>query len=94
MWVFYACLSALFAAATAILGKVGIQGISSNLATAIRTIFVPVSYTHLDVDKRQGSGHTVSPHLVAPLTGSEGRNISRQMVERLKPSRSPRGERG
>ena len=40
MWVFYACLSALFAAATAILGKVGIQGISSNLATAIRTIFV------------------------------------------------------
>lgn len=40
MWAFYALLSAVFAAATAILGKVGVTGISSNLATAIRTIFV------------------------------------------------------
>ena len=36
-WLLYACLSALFASLTAILGKVGIQGIDSNLGTAIRT---------------------------------------------------------
>lgn len=36
-WVFWALLSALFAAATALLAKVGIAGIDSNLATAIRT---------------------------------------------------------
>ena len=40
MWKFYAILSALFAAATAILAKVGVKGISGNIATAIRTIIV------------------------------------------------------
>jgi len=39
-WVFYAVLSAVFASLTAILGKVGISGIESNLGTAIRTIVV------------------------------------------------------
>jgi len=39
-WIFYACLSAVFAALTAILGKVGIEGVESNLGTAIRTVFV------------------------------------------------------
>lgn len=39
-WLFYAVLSAVFAALTAILGKIGIQGIESNLGTAIRTIVV------------------------------------------------------
>jgi len=39
-WLFYAVLSAVFAALTSILGKVGIQGIESNLGTAIRTIVV------------------------------------------------------
>lgn len=42
MWAVYAVLSALFASLTSILSKVGIQGINSNLATAIRTIFVLV----------------------------------------------------
>jgi transporter family protein len=41
-WFFYAALSAVFAALTAILGKIGIQGIESNLGTAIRTIVVLV----------------------------------------------------
>ena len=41
-WLFYAILSAIFAALTSILGKVGIQGIESNLGTAIRTIVVLV----------------------------------------------------
>lgn len=40
MWFFYAILSALFAAITSIFAKIGISGISSNLATAIRTIVV------------------------------------------------------
>lgn len=40
MWWVYALLSALFAALTAILAKVGIKGINSNLATAIRTVFI------------------------------------------------------
>ncbi len=39
-WVFWAMLSAVFAAATALLAKVGIAGIDSNLATAIRTTVV------------------------------------------------------
>jgi transporter family protein len=41
-WVFWAMLSAVFAAATALLAKVGITGIDSNLATAIRTTVVLV----------------------------------------------------
>jgi len=40
MWVVYALLSALFAALTSILAKVGLQDINSNLAVAIRTIVV------------------------------------------------------
>lgn len=41
-WLFYAVLSAVFAALTSILGKVGIVGVDSNLGTAIRTIVVLV----------------------------------------------------
>jgi transporter family protein len=41
-WFVWALLSALFAAATAILAKVGVAGIDSNLATAIRTTVVLV----------------------------------------------------
>ncbi|MGG5461308.1 EamA family transporter [Clostridium sp. B9] len=40
MWIIYAALSAVFAALTSIFAKMGIDGISSNLATAIRTIVV------------------------------------------------------
>jgi transporter family protein len=40
MWAFYALLSALFAALTSILAKIGIENINSNLATAIRTVVV------------------------------------------------------
>ncbi len=41
-WVFWALLSAGFAAATALLAKVGIEGVDSNLATAIRTTVILV----------------------------------------------------
>ena len=40
MWLLFALLSAIFAALTSILAKVGIDGVNSNLATAIRTIVV------------------------------------------------------
>lgn len=40
MWKYYAILAAFFAAATAILAKLGIKGINGNLATAIRTVVV------------------------------------------------------
>lgn len=42
MWLVFALLSAVFAAATSILAKVGIEGVNSNLATAIRTVVVVV----------------------------------------------------
>ena|SRR5438270_11803015 len=41
-WLTWALLSAFFAALTAILAKVGVQGIDSNLATAIRTVVIVV----------------------------------------------------
>ena len=40
MWAIFAILSAIFAALTSILAKIGIEGVNSNLATAIRTIVV------------------------------------------------------
>ena len=40
MWFMFALLSAVFAALTSILAKIGIDGVNSNLATAIRTVVV------------------------------------------------------
>ena len=42
MWFIFALASALFAALTAILAKIGIEGVDSNLATAVRTVVVVV----------------------------------------------------
>ncbi len=42
MWWIYALLSALFAALTAVLAKVGIKGVNTDLATAIRTVVIVV----------------------------------------------------
>ncbi len=42
MWFIFALLSAVFAALTSILAKIGIDGVNSNLATAIRTVVVVV----------------------------------------------------
>ena len=39
-WIIYALLSAFFAALTAILAKIGIKDVNSNLATAIRTVVI------------------------------------------------------
>ena len=40
MWLIYALLSSVFAALTSILAKIGIEGVNSNLATALRTVVV------------------------------------------------------
>ena len=42
MWLILALLSAIFAALTSILAKVGIDGVNSNLATAVRTVVVVI----------------------------------------------------
>ncbi len=42
MWFIFALMSAVFAALTSILAKIGIEGVNSNLATAIRTVVVVV----------------------------------------------------
>ena len=42
MWFIFALMSAIFAALTSILAKVGIEGVNSNLATAVRTVVVVV----------------------------------------------------
>ena len=42
MWFIFALLSAIFAALTTIFAKVGVDGVNSNLATAIRTVVVVI----------------------------------------------------
>ena len=42
MWIVFALLSAVFAALTSIFAKIGIDGVNSNLATAVRTVVVIV----------------------------------------------------
>lgn len=42
MWILFAILSSIFAAATSILAKIGIEGVNSNLATAVRTVVVVI----------------------------------------------------
>lgn len=55
-WLLYAVLSAVFAAATSILGKVGMQGISSNLGTAIRTdVVLIMAWIVVFVTGKQGT---------------------------------------
>ena len=56
-WIIYASLSAIFASLTSILGKVGIEGVESNLGTAIRTIVVLImAWVIVFVTKKQ---HTI-----------------------------------
>lgn len=55
MWAVFAILSAVFAALTSILAKVGIEGVNSNLATAIRTVVVVLmSWGMVFLTKAQG----------------------------------------
>ncbi|MGN1334907.1 MAG: EamA family transporter [Anaerovoracaceae bacterium] len=59
-WLFYALGSAVFASLTAILGKVGISGVESNLGTAIRTAVVLImAWVMVFAAKKQGEIHNV-----------------------------------
>ena len=62
-WLHWALLSALFAGATAVLAKVGVKDVDSNLATAIRTVVILVFAWA--IAWRQGA---ISLHDVAPRT--------------------------
>jgi transporter family protein len=59
MWILYALLGAVFAALTSILAKLGISGVNSNLATAIRTVVVLVMAWGIVfiTGKQQGLAH-------------------------------------
>ncbi|MDJ1467935.1 EamA family transporter [Xanthocytophaga flava] len=56
MWWIYALLSAVFAALTTILAKVGIKGVNSDLATAIRTLVVVIVAWIIVWSKREAKG--------------------------------------
>ena len=54
-WLFFALGAAVFASLTAILGKIGIEGVESNLGTAIRTVVVLImAWLVVFVTKKQG----------------------------------------
>lgn len=60
-WLIFALLSAVFAALTSILGKMGVQGINSNLGTAIRTIVVLImAWVIVFAQGKQKLIHTLS----------------------------------
>lgn len=56
MWIIFAILSALFVALTSILAKIGIDGVNSNLATAIRTVVVVIMAWGMVFLTNAGSG--------------------------------------
>lgn len=61
MWFVFALLSAIFAALTSILAKVGIDGVNSNLATAVRTMVVVVmAWAMVFITKEQGGIYDIS----------------------------------
>ena len=58
MWWLYALLSALFAAITTILAKIGITGVNSNLATAIRSIIILIVCWGIVLTRQEAKGIT------------------------------------
>ena len=61
MWLILALLSAVFAALTSILAKVGIEGVNSNLATAIRTgVVLLMSWGMVFLTNAQGGISSIS----------------------------------
>ncbi len=56
MWWIYALLSALFAALTAVFAKVGIKGVDTDLATAIRTVVILILAWAIVLFKGAGTG--------------------------------------
>lgn len=61
MWFVFALLSAVFAALTSILAKIGIEGVNSHLATAIRTVVVvAMSWGMVFITKSQSGISTIN----------------------------------
>ena len=61
MWLVFALLSAVFAALTSILTKVGIEGVDSNLATAVRTgVVIIMAWVMVFLTNAQGSVTEIS----------------------------------
>lgn len=56
MWLYYALLSALFAALTAIFSKLGVTNVSSNLATGVRTIVILLMVWGVIFTRGEGKG--------------------------------------
>ena len=70
-WIFWALLSALFAAATAIFAKLGVSGVDSNFATAVRTtVVVFLAWAIALATRSEGSFHVPSPRTWLFLTFS------------------------
>lgn len=62
MWLLFAILSAVFAAATSILAKIGIENVDSNLATAIRTIAVLImAWLVVFITNKSGGIASITP---------------------------------
>ena len=73
MWFVFALLSAVFAALTSILAKIGIEGVSSNLATAIRTVVVVVmAWGIVDLSHPVRAGHRRVLALLLPRAAGGG----------------------
>lgn len=63
MWKYYAILSALFAALTAIFAKVGVRDINSDLATAIRTLIIMIiTWSMVFIGGHVGEIKSISTH--------------------------------
>ena len=61
MWLIFALASAVFAALTSILAKIGLAGVNSTLATAIRTlVVVAMAWVMVLVTQTQGGIHEIS----------------------------------
>src|ERR1700761_8417085 len=84
-WLFWAVLSALFAAATALLAKVGVEHVDPNLATAIRTTVVVIfawTIAFFFGGFRSGDRLVVDLLLPRPLSGRSLQGSARRQAKR------------
>ena len=83
-WLWYALGSAVFASLTAILGKVGISGVESNLGTAIRTgVVLVMSWLMVFVTGKQSALRGIPQReLAVLLQGAAGRPCERRRPDR------------
>ena len=81
MWFVLALLSAVFAALTSILAKIGIDGVNSNLATAIRTVVVvAMAWVMVFITGAQGGISEISRKIreIGTVSEEEARNLLKE----------------